>query len=399
MDPESSLERELCTLSARIGSRISDLDASAAAALAEVATLRDTLEARLADLSPDLGANARRNLEARCDELCAEILRAKAEKTVALESELVAADAAIERAQTARDAAGESPSVIRASVLEQYGPPPFEPAQPATLLLVPAPNDPEAALLLATLCAPGSICVKDVGLLPDPTCSWATPGALVTLSVSTAGDALPPPGAHGALAAAWRKAFAHSLVARLRISADIHPAVATSASLPSFNLCASPDAVPVAVPATIELSASGEDAVVRLGVPPAPSLPPSPTGLWLLRLGHACLGGADIDLGSLATGVSISDRPPHHKIRPEDEYKAQCLICPACFHCTGYGAGCCMASRQEYPLPPEGRPRPELAGKPCGCGVGTPGCRFCAMCKGCCAKYSVCHKAPLVSNV
>lgn len=89
-------ESDLCDLSARISRRISELEENAASAFYDLEAIRRAYEASL-----PAGANAVINrLDARCAEISAEIARAKAEKTIALEAELVCVDGELEELQS-----------------------------------------------------------------------------------------------------------------------------------------------------------------------------------------------------------------------------------------------------------------------------------------------------------
>ena len=75
-------------------------------------------------------------IDARCADLSDAITRIAVIKTAALEGELVAADAALERLLDATEAGGASVPAVRAELLVQYGPPPLLPVEPSGMQIV-----------------------------------------------------------------------------------------------------------------------------------------------------------------------------------------------------------------------------------------------------------------------
>lgn len=283
-------------------------------------------------------------------------------------------------------------------LLVRHGPFPFEPVEPATLRLVPAPlsSAPKAgeALQLATLCAPRGLGAGDATVVP-PIELWVLVGALFRFEVAVAANEI----VGLAHATAMREARAQSLVDRLRVTAALHSVVSEADDATSRVTIRR---VPLATRIEPSFAAQGQGdcatatgsatgALVVIALPPAEILPSVSPGRWILRVERASLASDELALGSLSAGVPVVKVPPRHEIfkyrYPEagDTSHTCCLVCTACFNCTGYGAGCCMNA---------GRcPRPLMAGKPCGCGAGTPGCNLCAKCAECCSASPYCDKA------
>ena len=66
-----------------------------------------------------------------------------------------------------------------------------------------------------------------------------------------------------------------------------------------------------------------------------------------------------------------------------EQHSEQCMICPQCYFCTGYGRRCIHCRSND---------RSGDAGKVCGCGGGQSGCRKCGMCSACCTSIPKCKK-------
>lgn len=66
---------------------------------------------------------------------------------------------------------------------------------------------------------------------------------------------------------------------------------------------------------------------------------------------------------------------------------SECLICPSCHLCTGWGGGCAKVFGKSS--------RSAEAGKPCGCGQGPTGCDACGLCITCSKQADMEHFAAL----
>lgn len=271
--------QELC---AAAQGRIEEVRASAAKATHDLIKLRESAHERAA-YSPDPQAMMDA-IDLRVAYLSEDLSRAESLKIAALESELVRADAALERLHDAGAQGAGLPIDVLFPGSASFGSLPLEPAEPSTLCLEPS----AVVETLATLCAPASLGLADVTLHGVPAHStWVYLPAQIHLRVSRA-----------CRSAGELRAATASLCERLRVAAALLPQetgarrrAGHQPPVPLLATCAmSESSAGVCVTVTIAAPAPGSDAF------------PVAAELWRGGWGLAvriALGAALLDVGTL----------------------------------------------------------------------------------------------------
>lgn len=270
-------EEQLCALSAAIQGRIDAVAANAAVALALLGELAD------AAIASDLAHERGRAIEDRKAELQLCISCAESAKVIALETELVRVDAALEKLQAGAD------DLRPAEVLGVFGLPPYEPVEPSTLFLVPA-SDPAGAEI-AELCAPRAVAASDVDP-GEPAYSWVRAGTPLRMSF-----VLSPARLASCSNAAERRHTSESLASRLRVVAHLVPRAPEPPShVTHAYLIAGPAPAPshkpIELPAICTVTDSGDGAIVSVAIPP--DFVPAPGRAWAARMSRVELGNTSL---------------------------------------------------------------------------------------------------------
>ena len=271
--------QELC---AAAQGRIEEVRVYAAKATDDLIKLRESARERAAySTDPQATMEA---IELRVAYLSEELSRAESSKIAALESELVHADAALERLHDAGAQAVGLPIDVLFPGSASFGYLPLVPAEPSTMCLEPC----AVAETLATICAPSSLGSVDVMLHGIPAHStWVYLPAQIHLSVSRA-----------CRSAGELRATTASLCERLRVAAALLPQESGARRRAGHQS-------PVPLVATCETSESSAGARVTVTfAAPAPGsdafqvLAELWRGGWGLAV-RIALGAALLDVGTL----------------------------------------------------------------------------------------------------
>jgi hypothetical protein len=331
------LESDLAGLCTALHSNILVVSGSAVAAHDELEQLRLAERARVLEKenAADVALLA---IDVRYAALRDAIIRAEASKVAAIETELVAADSALERFHGV---------VIdekqRDLIAAQFGSPPLVPAEPADLFLVhsssPSPSEQSeptgshfavgGAGTVRALCAPRAVDASQLTVRAVPTAVRL--GRPFQFDVVIDGEGMDAEGEEEATATL--RAMAATLAKRLRVDAALLPLGASTSYDTSTPATAAGSALgdgpapnsaarvqPVPLEASCVVNAKGDGVRVTLILPP--SLPASgislgahgsstgpcapSSSMWALRVVHIRLGPAPLtDLGHLSVAYLV----------------------------------------------------------------------------------------------
>ena len=259
---------EVAALCVAIQQSIKDTGANAQAAQSACETMH--LETRVG-LGDDAAAELLSACDARFATLAADIDRSATTKTIALETEAVAADAILERLHGAPAA---DIKAMQAELHSTFGDVPLAPAEPSALSINAD----------SILCAPRRVDPSTVSvsiLLPK----WIAPGLVARIPFVLLMSGSPAPGC-----AAELRATLLSLTPRLRASAVLLPSGDATAATLSLD-------------SAFEVNAAGDGVFLTVIVPDLqPFGPPSD---FVLRITRLELRGTNLALGALAQDICV----------------------------------------------------------------------------------------------
>ena len=258
------IESAVIALCVAIQARLEELEACRLTAL-------ESLDFRMTTLHVSASSSL---ISPRFEELREQIERTADIKKVTLEEEWVVVDLVLAHIHDGTTSEEDHIAVSK------WGPPPYAPVEPSTLVFIPSADD----RIIGSISAPRSMKACDIAICCLAT-AWAWVGTRYSFSVVFADSSIFSNPSE-------MRAAAESVSSRLQVivnSAQLDQLAPGSEKSPHH---------PVIVFPEVDISSGGVRVCVDVPLPTAP-------GSWALQVCRVSLGGVDLDLGALTERVRI----------------------------------------------------------------------------------------------